>query len=142
MKASDVINGTWGEVWIDGTKASDCRGLQAKIDLKKEVVNICGQLSDDSKIVGWTGKGSVKLHKMNTRLGQKLGDSIRAGTDLRFVIISKLSDPQVTGSERVSLKGVSFDDLTLADWEVSKNGEVEAPFTFTDFEYIDSITPV
>lgn len=88
------------------------------------------------------GKGSVKLHKTNSRMGQKLADSIKNGTDPRYVIISKLADPQTVGAERVELKGVSFDDLTLADWEVSKNGEIEAPFTFTGFSYIDSITPV
>jgi len=34
---------------------------------------------------------------------------------------------------------VSFDDLTIADWEAATKGTVEAPFTFTDYKYLDMI---
>ena len=37
------------------------------------------------------------------------------------------------------LKNVSFDDLTLADWEAKSPGKVESPFTFTDYEFLDMI---
>ena len=38
------------------------------------------------------------------------------------------------------LKNAGFDDLTLADWEADTLGKVEAPFTFTNYEYLDTIT--
>ena len=34
---------------------------------------------------------------------------------------------------------VSFDDLTLADWQAAAIGSVTAPFTFSDYEYLDQI---
>lgn len=37
------------------------------------------------------------------------------------------------------LSNVSFDDLTLADWEAKSVGKVECPFTFTDYEFLDEI---
>ncbi|MBU5231251.1 phage tail tube protein, partial [Intestinimonas butyriciproducens] len=40
---------------------------------------------------------------------------------------------------RVVLSNVSFDDLTLADWEAKSVGKVECPFTFTDYEFLDEI---
>ncbi|MBH6835199.1 phage portal protein, partial [Clostridioides difficile] len=43
------------------------------------------------------------------------------------------------GSERIALYGCMFDDLTLADWEAAKVGEIEVPFTFEGFEYLDKI---
>ena len=69
-----------------------------------------------------------------------IGEAIRDGKDIRFTIISKLADPDAYGAERVTLKNVSFDDLTLADWEAKQVGKVECPFTFTDFEFLDTIS--
>lgn len=141
MDAKRIINGTWGEVWLDSDKLSECYGLQAKIDIKKEDVQICGKLAVSKKITGWEGKGSLKLHKVNSRMALELAELIKNGRDVRFTVISKLADPDAFGNERIAVKGVSFDDLTLADWEAGKNGEVEAPFTFDDYEFIDAITP-
>ena len=79
------------------------------------------------------------MHKVSSRMANAIGSSIRNGRDLRFTIISKLADPDAYGAERVAVKNVSFDDLTLADWEVATNGKVEAPFTFTDYEFLDLV---
>jgi hypothetical protein len=70
-----------------------------------------------------------------------IGDKIKAGQDPRFIIISKVDDPDSYGAERVVVKNVSFDDLTLADWEAAVAGKVEAPFTFTAHEFLDKIEP-
>lgn len=45
----------------------------------------------------------------------------------------------MNGNERVKFTGVTFDEVTLADWEAGKNGEESIPFTFDDVEIIDSI---
>ena len=49
------------------------------------------------------------------------------------------SYPDSYGAERVALYDVSFDDLTLADWQAAAVGSVTAPFTFSDYEYLDQI---
>lgn len=66
------------------------------------------------------------------------GASSGAGTDLRHTIISNLDDPDNPSNQRVAVKGVSFDDLTLADWEAAKLGTIEAPFTAESYEILDS----
>ena len=81
------------------------------------------------------------MFKVNTRMGQKIADMVAKKIDVRFTVISKLADPDAYGAERVSLSGVQFDDLTLFDWEAQTPGEVEAPFIFTGYEYLDQITP-
>jgi len=139
LKANRVMCGTWGEVWLDGDYVSECYGLQAKVSFNKEDVNICGQMAVDKKVTSISCTGSLKLHKVNSRMALAIGKKIRNGEDVRFTIISKLDDPDAYGAERVVLRNVSFDDLTLADWEVAKNGTVEAPFTFTDYELLDSV---
>lgn len=138
-----VINGTWGEIWLDGDKVSELKGLEAKITLTKEDVMMCGRLAKDTKITGWEGAGTLKLHKVNSRMMIKLGEAVKKGKDLRFTILSKLSDPDTANAqaERVVLKDVSFDDLTLINFEAKALGEIECPFTFTDYDFTDVIQP-
>ena len=139
MEAKRIINGTNGELWLDGEQVAEISGFQAKINITKETINLCGQLAEDTKIVGYAGKGSVKMYKVNSRMAIKISDYLKQGRDIRFTIISKLRDPDSYGAERVVIKNVSLDDLTLADWEAKKSGTIESPFTFTDYEYLDMI---
>ena len=139
MQANRVMSGTWGEVWLNGEYVSECYGLQAKASFNKEDVPICRQMATDKKITSISCTGSLKLYKANSRMAIAIGDNIKKGKDIRFTVISKLDDPDAYGAERIVLRNVSFDDLTLADWEVAKNGTVEAPFTYTDYEFIDKV---
>ena len=34
------------------------------------------------------------------------------------------------------------DDLTVADWKVGTKGNITAPFTFTKYEFLDTIEAV
>lgn len=137
--AKRVINGTWGEVWLDGEKLAECYGFQAKVSFNKEDIPRCGTLAVDKKISGTAGTGSLKLYKVFSRAGILIGEKIRSGQDARFTFISKLKDPDAYGAERIAIYNAGFDDLTLADWEAKTLGKTEMPFTFTDFEYLDKI---
>ena len=137
--AKRVMSGTWGEVWLDGNKVAEAYGLQLKVSYNKEDVKMCGQMAVDSKVTSVKMTGSLKMHKVNSRMALKIGSEIRNGKDLRFTIISKLDDPDAYGAERIAAKNVSMDDLTLADWEAGVNGTIEAPFTFTDYNFLDTV---
>lgn len=136
--AKRVINGTYGEVWLDGDKVAECTACQAKVALNKQTINLCGQFVEDTKATSAKGAGSLTLQKVDSGLARKLGN-LQDGIDRRFTIIEKLRDPDSYGAERVAIYGVSFDDLTLADWQSATVGTVTAPFTFTRYEYMDFI---
>ena len=70
-------------------------------------------------------------------MSRGLGDVYKR-QDLRHTIISNLDDPDNPNNQRIAVKGVSFDDLTLADWEAAKLGTIEAPFTAESYEVLDS----
>lgn len=141
IETKRVINGTYGQVWLDDSEVMETYALQAKVEKKKEEISICGRVGTDSKMIGFSGKGTLKVRKVNSRMGKLVTDGLRKGNDVRFQVISKLADPDSYGAERVLIKNVSFDDLTLADWEAAKAGAVDIPFTFSDFEYLDTINP-
>lgn len=94
---------------------------------------------DKSHIYASTDDGTVTLKEDATsRLIELEAAAINNGTDLRHTIISNLDDPDNPNNQRIAVKGVSFDDLTLADWEAAKLGTIEAPFTAESYEVLDS----
>ena len=126
---------------MDGDLASECFGLEARVEIEKEDVPVCGKLGTDTKMMGYKGTGTIKLHKVNSRMTIKLSDKVKQGINPRFQILSALKDPAAFGAERVIIKDACFDDLTLANWEAKAKGEVECPFTFTDWEPLDTVAP-
>ena len=133
------MNGAFTEVWLDGEQVGEAYGVQAKMSFNKESVPMCGTMGDDKKVTSYSGTGSLRMYKTNSRMAIKVGEAIRNGKDVRFTLISKIADPDAYGAERVALYNVSFDDLTLADYEARSISKVEAPFTFTDYEMLDVI---
>lgn len=141
MNEKDVINGTYGELWLDGEKVSECIALQAKVTMTKVPINFCGDLFTHNKVVGLEGKGTMKLHKSSSRMILKISANMMAGKQTVCTIVSALADPDSVGAERVAIYEVSFDELTIADWENTKNGEEDVPFTFAGWEFLDTIAP-
>ena len=136
LDATKVINGTYGTVFLGDDEVGEMKSFQAKLEFQKEVA---GQMATDTKLMGYSGKGSLSLHKVNSRMVKTLLEQIKEGKDPRFTLIGKLADPNSEGAERIAIKNVSFDDLTLFDFEVGAVGTCECPFTFTDIECIDLI---
>lgn len=135
----NVINGTFAELWINGELLANATAFQAKISLKTADVNMLGTLAKHTKVIGYEGKGTLKLNKVDSMFIKLMADNIKKGKQTKVTIISKLADPDAMGVERVCIKDATFEELTLADWEGKKNGEESVPFSFSDYEVLDSI---
>ena len=138
LNSAQVRSGTWGSLWMDGEQVAECYGFQCKVNKTKEDVPRCRTLVQGKKVTAVAITGSVRIYNATSRLIQLEGEALTEGRDLRHVIISNLDDPDNPSNQRISVKGVSFDDLTLADWEAAKLGQIEAPFTEESFEILDS----
>jgi hypothetical protein len=136
-----VINGTFGEMWLDGDQASETNALKAEITKQKSKIIIPGQLATDTKTTSIECKGTVKLLKVSSRMIQKCNDDLQAGKETVSTIVSNLADPDAWGAERIAILDAKFDSLTLIDWEAGKTGEESIPFTFTKWKLLDTITP-
>ena len=132
---SQVMNGTFGEAWCNGLQWANVKSVQGKIDKNKETFNIAGKMMEVHKVISTTGKGSVTLYKIDSDIQKMELDALNEGKTLKHTIIAGLKDPNAK-HEKVAYRGVSFDDITLSDWEVAKLGEVELPFTFEKAEYL------
>lgn len=138
--AKNVINGTYGEAWLNSDYVAEVTGLQLKIAYNKSDINQAGKLMTGSKVTSAKGTGTLKMNKVTSRMILALKDCVKTGKVPEFTVISNLKDPDALGAERVKVTGVTFDELTLADWEANKTGEESYPFTFDDYELIDVIS--
>ena len=136
IRGNKTLSGTWGEVWVDGEKIFELSKVELKITANREDVQL--GLDVDSKMTGLKGELTLTTKKVYSRYNAVF-ENWKKGIDQRSQIITKLADPDAFGAERVALKSVSFDDLTLADWEADTLGNVECPFTFRGFEYLDMV---
>ena len=66
--AKRVISGTWGEVWLEGDKVSECYGLQAKVSFNKEDIALCGQMGSDKKVTSIECTGALRMNKVTSRM--------------------------------------------------------------------------
>jgi len=138
-KDEQVINGSWGEVWVDDNYMAEATALKAEVSVKTTSIARIQTLTDGQKITGYEGKGELKLHKVSSFVMNKMSTSLKAGKMPSATIVSNLKDPDALGAERVALYNCVFDKLILADWESGKMGEESYSFTFTDWKLIDTI---
>lgn len=137
MEAKKVMYGTYGDMWIDGDKIAEVEELKATLSADKVEVKMAGYMTKGYKVVGYTGKGSFKVHKVSSYFIKKLAPSIKQGKQVTCTIISKVADPDSVGTERVSITGVLIDSVDLVNWSIGKIGEESYNFTFEDYDLLD-----
>ena len=143
MTSDRVLNGSYGELWIDGIKMAEVYGLDAQIEVLKAEVPMCGTSSGmGKKFTGWSGTGSLRFNKVSSTFTKQQAEAVKNGRPLVSNIISKLADPSVSkyGSERVELIGCKFDTISLSQWEAGQLVQQEMPFTFEDFKFLSLIS--
>lgn len=139
FKPNEVINGTWGEIWLDGEYMANCTAFKAEINIKTTAVPMCQSLTEGEKLTGVERKGEVKFHKVNSLVMKKYVAALKEGRLPECTIISKLADPDSLGAERIAVYGCTFDKIALANWEVGKVGEESYGFNFRDEKLLDTI---
>ena len=134
-----VINGTFGECWVDDEYMAEVLGVTAEA-ISYEDINRPRKLGTGKKMMGIEQTGSLKFHKVTFKIYKKSLVIIwKAGKQTSSTIITKLDDPDALGAERILLKNVVFEGLTLANWEAKTKGEQEISFFFDDWEPLDLI---
>ena len=138
LDASQVRSGSHGKMWINNELAAEVYGFRAVINKTKESVPRCGAFIEGNKLMSAGITGTVKLYNATSRLLAAEAEALQTGRDVRYTLVSDLDDPDNPQAQRIQLTGVSFDSVTLADWEAAAIGRIEAPFTadgYTLLEY-------
>lgn len=138
VQASKVMYGTYTDLWIDGVKIGEATECKATLAADKIEVKLARHMGKCYKVVGYTGKGSLKMHKVSSYMIKKIAPSIKQGRQVLCEVISKVDDPDAIGAERVALHNVLFDAVDVVNWGVGKLGEEDYNFTFEDYDLLDA----
>lgn len=131
---NQVWSGTWGQVWVDGELLSEATAFRAEVTLNYEDVKRTRNLMTGKKLTGLEGEGEITLHKVSSLIMNKVAADIKRGVIPDITIESSMLDPAGIGEERIAVKHVKFEKITLADWESGSLSEESYSFSFTDFE--------
>lgn len=140
IKTNQIIRGTYGRVWIDGELFANVKSFEAKLTLNYEEVDLSNDLGKHQRYMGFTGEGTMTLHKVNSKIFAKLAKAIKSGEMPEISIVGKLEDPTALGAERVSFTEVTIDEVMALKFENATIGEEEVPFKFADYEPLDLIS--
>lgn len=140
LDSTRVISGSFGEVYVDGNWETNFNHLEANVEIQKAEIRPSGDRWVHHKTTGLRGTGTISGYKVTSRLIQ-LNDPIRDNAQgaVKTEIVSKLADPEAYGYERIRLKNVMFDRISLANWTTGEVVNEEWPFTFEDYELLDPI---
>lgn len=140
LKSSRVINGTFGSVWVNSEKWLDVEEFEAKVTIDYEDVNMAEDLATYKKMTGWTGEGNLKVKKVYSRGSGLLAEAVKKGSIPDVNMVGKLADPDAFGTERIAINEVTFSEFMLLQFAQKTIGSEELPFSFADYDLIDSIT--
>ena len=136
---NEIINGTYGKVFINGNKLANIKSFEAKLTFECEEVNLAEDPGKHMRYMGYSGEGTMTLHKVDSSILNMIKDDIKAGKMPEIMIVGSVSDPSAIGTERVQLNGVTLDEITLLKFELKTLGEEEVPFKFADFVPLETI---
>lgn len=131
-----VINGTFGELYLDGQWLTNFTRCEIKDEYDWTELKLSGDRRTKHKLVGVKGSGTIAGYKVTSELQKALLEN----PTRQFQIISKLNDPESYGAERIRVNKVKFTSNPLADWQTGEIVEEEWPFVYDDEpEFVDVI---
>ena len=136
---NDVLNGTWGRVWVNNELWADVISFEAKVTGEFEDINFCDDAATYKRYMGFTGEGTIVFKKVDSKVTKLLADAYKKGVMPDIKIVGKLDDPAKGGAERVELLNVIFTEFTILKFAAKELLEGEVPFSFSDYNTIDLI---
>lgn len=134
-----VFRGTFGKVWVDGERLSNVKSFEAKASIDYEDMNVNGDFGTKKRYMGYSISGTMTLHKFDSFILRKYQKGVMTGELPDMTIVVALDDPTAYGAERVQLRDVMLDEITLSKFENKTLTEEEVPFTAGSYEFLDLV---
>lgn len=140
LDATTIASGNFGTVMHDGEFLTSVQKVEAKVEIEKQEIKVAGTRKIKHKTTTTKGTGSIGMYKVTSKFAIAIS-RIMDDSASPFVteLIIKLDDPESDGADMIRLKGVQFDNIPLANFEVGSTVEEELNFTFDDFEYLNAM---
>ena len=146
LKAGDVISGREGTAYmtIDGRNVPMffLKTIEATVELVKTEVPVLGKRTNQQKVTGANGTGSMIIYKVTSEFANIAVNYMKSGTIPDITVKVTNDDPNSTiGRQTVLLKDVIFDSIVIAKLDVeSETLDEDVDFTFSDTDILEAFT--
>lgn len=146
LKAGDVISGREGTAFmtIDGRNVPMffLKTIEATVELVKTEVPVLGKRTNQQKVTGANGTGSMTIHKVTSEFANIAVNYMKSGTIPDITVKVTNDDPNSTiGRQTVLLKDVIFDSIVITKLDVeSETLDEDVDFTFSDTDILEAFT--
>lgn len=123
-----IIRGTNGRLWMNDKLLANVKSFECKLKLNYEDIDENGNPIQQRRYTGASIEGTMVLHKVDSYVLKLMKDAVLSMDMPDINMVAKVSDPSVTGMERVKLSNVTFDEVGMASFENAKVGEESIPF--------------
>lgn len=136
---SQIINGTFGELWINNEYLATVTKFEAKLNMTYADVKRPRDLWKGKKLIELDGNGSFTMEKYSSVGLRHLNDALSKGVIPDIKLMGKLDDPASSGAEKVIFKNVTFNNFTVLSFEHAHAEEESFDFNFRHYELYDYI---
>ena len=130
FEASDVVNGKFYSLWLNGDMYAEVKTANAESALTTEKIPIAGQLGNGIVVTGADGTGALTFHKVFGDLPKQINAKIKSGLPFVFDLISELNDPNQSDTERVMIENCIITKFKVIDADITKLLESTYDFSY------------
>ena len=136
FNTNETLNGTDGKLWINDTPCATVQSFVLHQNNVFEDVNKAGQLSKSRRIVGIELTGTIsKLKTDNSLVG--IMEEYKNGNAPEIKLIGLLENKTTGMMQRAVIKGVTFSEMDLINFEQKTLSKEEIPYEAEDYYYQD-----
>ncbi len=127
ISAKQVLVGTRAKVFLAGEEIGFWTNFSATITPNYDDVFVGSDV--DRTEVSWTGEGSLS-HQVTNSIGPKLYNKLKNSRGLRFEIEAEIASDDTGEVQSMTIPGVTFDSIPLANWAKGEVVTAEMGFRF------------
>lgn len=137
-----VLRGTFGRVWVNDMLLAQVKSFECKVTGAYETIDVNGELCEQQRFVGYGIGGTLVMHKIDSTVARLIAEGYQSGAMPEIKFVARIDDPSVSGSERVEIYNVTFDEFMMIKFENKAIGEESVPFKAGGFRYLDTISEI
>ena len=136
FNTNETLNGTDGRLWINDTPCATVQSFVLHQTNVYEDINKAGQLTKSRRVVGIELTGTISKLKVDNTMSA-LMEEYKNGDTPEIKLIGLMQNTKTGMMQRAVIKGVTFGEMDLINFEQKVVAKEEIPFEAEDYYYQD-----
>lgn len=136
FKTNETLNGSDGRLWINDTPCATIQSFVLHQTNVFEDINKAGQLTKSRRVVGIELSGTISKLKIDNTMSA-LMEEYKNGDTPEIKLIGLMQNAKTGMMQRAVIKGVTFGEMDLINFEQKVVAKEEIPFEAEDYYYQD-----